>query len=94
MSREELLLMKKYLYSSIDRIEDIESLLVLDNNDEKSFVPTESVIEYKKPVVQENEIIEVQESKNIEEVEATLNEEEKEEVIAALEEIKEEEYKY
>ena len=93
MSREELLLMKKYLYSSIDRIEDIESLLVLDNNDEKSFVPTESVIEYKKPVVQENEIIEVQESKNIEEVEATLNEEEKEEVIAALEEIKEEEYK-
>jgi hypothetical protein len=31
MSREELLLMKKYLYSSIDRIEDIESLLVLDN---------------------------------------------------------------
>ena len=91
MSREELLLMKKYLYSSIDRIEDIESLLVLDNKDEKSFDPTENVIEYKKPVVKENEIVEIHESKNIEEVEATLDNVVKEEVIAALEEIKDEE---
>jgi hypothetical protein len=91
MSREELLLMKKYLYSSIDRIEDIESLLVLDNKDEKSFDPTENVVEYKKPVVTENEIVEIHESKNIEEVEATLDTEIKEEVIAALEEIKDEE---
>lgn len=93
MSREELLLMKKYLYSSIERIEDIESLLVLDNKNEKEFEPTEQVIEYKKPAILENEIVEVQASKNIEEVEATLNTEEKEEVIAALEEIKEEELK-
>lgn len=30
MSRDELLLMKKYLYTSIDRIEDIERSLVID----------------------------------------------------------------
>ncbi|MEZ5026177.1 MAG: hypothetical protein R2739_06320 [Chitinophagales bacterium] len=60
MSKDELLLMKKYLYASIDRVEDIERLLIIDNNDEKSFMPTE-VTENKKmmqPVVKE--IVEVQ----------------------------------
>jgi hypothetical protein len=40
MSRDELLLMKKYLYTSIDRVEDIERSLIIDKREDKSFTPT------------------------------------------------------
>ncbi|MDB5227658.1 MAG: hypothetical protein JWN78_1851 [Bacteroidota bacterium] len=86
MSRDELLLMKKYLYTSIDRIEDIERLLIIDRKDEKSFTPTETIIESYVPP-KAKEIVEVPENTHIEEAEATLSSPEILEVEAALEEI-------
>jgi hypothetical protein len=86
MSRDELLLMKKYLYTSIDRVEDIERLLVIDRKDEKSFTPTETVIQ--DPVPQKaKEIVEVADNSHIEEMEATLNGDEKKELEETVEEI-------
>ena len=73
MSRDELLLMKKYLYTSVDRIEDIERMLIIDHKDNKSFKPTETVIENKYVPVKEKEIVEVVENDHIEEVEAALS---------------------
>src|SRR3954469_3622191 len=82
MSRDELLLMKKYLYTSIDRVEDIERLLIIDRKDEKSFTPTETVVEKYVPA-KGKEIVEVQENTHIEETEAALSTPEKQEVEAA-----------
>lgn len=59
MSRDELLLMKKYLYTCIDRIEDIERSLIIDKKAEKSFTPTPPVETYFTPA-KENEIVEVE----------------------------------
>lgn len=72
MSRDELLLMKKYLYTSIDRIEDIERSLIIGNVEEDSFVPstkTESVFIPTK----EKEIVEVEATQHTEQIEAALN---------------------
>jgi hypothetical protein len=86
MSRDELLLMKKYLYTSVDRIEDIERLLVIDRKDEKSFTPSESASpSYTAP--KQKEIVEVAENNHVEEVEASLDQEEKEEMNEMVEEI-------
>ncbi|HRH58477.1 MAG TPA: hypothetical protein PLS10_12555, partial [Chitinophagales bacterium] len=87
MSRDELLLMKKYLYTSVDRIEDIERMLIIDHKDNKSFKPTETVIENKYVPVKEKEIVEVVENDHIEEVEAALSNEQKEELEDLVEEI-------
>lgn len=72
MSRDELLLMKKYLYTSIDRIEDIERSLIIGNIEEDSFVPsvkTESVFIPTK----EKEIVAVEATHHTEQVEVALN---------------------
>lgn len=87
MSRDELLLMKKYLYTSVDRIEDIERMLIIDHKDNKSFKPTETVIENKYVPVKEKEIVEVVENDHIEEVEVALSNEQKEELEDLVEEI-------
>jgi hypothetical protein len=87
MSRDELLLMKKYLYTSVDRIEDIERMLIIDHRDNKSFKPTETVIENKYVPVKEKEIVEVVENDHIEEVEAALSNAQKEELEDLVEEI-------
>ncbi|MFN8238274.1 MAG: hypothetical protein U0T77_08900 [Chitinophagales bacterium] len=78
MSRDELLLMKKYLYTSIDRIEDIERSLVISQKEENSFTPSETIVETFIPK-KEKEIVQVEQQSNVEELEATLsNVEEKE----------------
>jgi hypothetical protein len=86
MSRDELLLMKKYLYTSIDRIEDIERSLMIDKREDKSFTPTE-IVENKYTPVKEKEIVAVEETDHIEDVEATLNSEQKEEFVDMVEDI-------
>jgi len=86
MSRDELLLMKKYLYTSIDRIEDIERSLIIDKREDKSFTPTE-IVENKYTPVKEKEIVAVEETDHIEDVEATLNPEQKEEFVDMVEDI-------
>mgnify|MGYP000849660702 FL=1 len=74
MSRDELLLMKKYLYTSIDRIEDIERSLVIDKREDKSFTPSAPIENTFTPPKQ-NEIVEVATSAHVEEVEAILENE-------------------
>jgi hypothetical protein len=86
MSRDELLLMKKYLYTSIDRVEDIERSLIIDKREDKSFTPT-APIENKFITQKEREIVEVAENDHIEEVEATLLGAQKEEMEDMVEEI-------
>jgi hypothetical protein len=86
MSRDELLLMKKYLYTSIDRVEDIERSLIIDKREDKSFTPT-APIENKFIPQKEREIVEVAENDHIEEVEATLLGTQKEEMEDMVEEI-------
>ncbi len=86
MSRDELLLMKKYLYTSIDRVEDIERLLLIDQNDAKSFVPTTSEVP-SFVAAKEKEIVAVKETEHIEEVEASLNKEQQFEMEEMVEEI-------
>jgi len=86
MSRDELLLMKKYLYTSIDRIEDIERSLIIDKKEDKSFTPTETV-ENKFVPAKEKEIVEVQETDHIEEVEAAMTNDQKEELEDLVEDI-------
>lgn len=72
MSRDELLLMKKYLYTSIDRIEDIERSLVISQKEENSFTPSETIAETFIPK-KEKEIVQVQQQSNVEELEASLS---------------------
>jgi hypothetical protein len=72
MSRDELLLMKKYLYTSIDRIEDIERSLVISQKEENSFTPSETIEETFIPK-KEKEIVQVQQQSNVEELEASLS---------------------
>ena len=86
MSRDELLLMKKYLYTSIDRIEDIERSLIIDKREDKSFTP-QQMVENKFVPVKEKEIVEVTENDHIEEVEAALSNEQKEEMEDMVEDI-------
>ena len=86
MSRDELLLMKKYLYTSIDRIEDIERSLIIDKKDDKSFAPTETT-ENKFVPAKEKEIFEVAENDHIEDVEATLPVDQQEEMEDMVEDI-------
>lgn len=87
MSRDELLLMKKYLYTSIDRIEDIERSLVIDKREDKSFTPT-ATTENKFVPQKEKEIVEVAENDHIEEVEAAMTTiEQKEELEDLVEDI-------
>ena len=87
MSRDELLLMKKYLYTSIDRIEDIERSLVIDKREDKSFTPT-ATTENKFVPQKEKEIVEVAENDHIEEVEAAMaSTEQKEELEDMVEDI-------
>lgn len=89
MSREELLLMKKYLYNSIDRIEDIEHLLVIDNNDSKDFIPNNLVTENKIIATpKQEEIVSTKESENLDEVESTLSVENRLELETVKDEIK------
>ncbi len=87
MSRDELLLMKKYLYTSVDRVEDIERLLMLDQKDNKSFTPTEATIMQKFVPANEKEIIEVTDNVHIEEVESVISKFEKEEMEDMIEEV-------
>lgn len=88
MSRDELLLMKKYLYTSIDRIEDIERSLIIDKREDKSFTPTVLADNTYSPAVpKEKEIVEVTESEHMDDVEAVLNQEQKEEFEDLVEEI-------
>ncbi len=87
MSRDELLLMKKYLYTSIDRIEDIERLLMIDQNDNKSFVPTASKVENTVTTPKEKEIVAVQETEHIADVESSLSVEQQVEMDDLVEEI-------
>ncbi len=87
MSRDELLLMKKYLYTSIDRVEDIERLLMIDQNDNKSFVPTASKVENNITTPKEKEIVAVQETEHIADVESTLSAEQQVEMDDLVEEI-------
>lgn len=64
MSRDELLLMKKYLYTSIDRIEDIERALTMESQDEQSFEPNENIVaETVQPSLPQPEIVQVASSK-------------------------------
>lgn len=77
MSRDELLLMKKYLYTSIDRIEDIERSLILDKKSDKSFTPTLPLENTFIPP-KEKEIVAV--DVNNRELETTLNTEQKSEM--------------
>ena len=87
MSRDELLLMKKYLYTSIDRIEDIERSLIIDKSDDKSFTPTVTP-ENTFVAAKEKEIVEVAQNDHIEEVEAAMaTSEEKEELEDMVEDI-------
>lgn len=87
MSRDELLLMKKYLYTSIDRIEDIERSLIIDKREDKSFIPAPTV-ENKFVPQKEKEIVEVSENDHIEEVEAALTSmDQKEEMEDMVEDI-------
>ena len=87
MSRDELLLMKKYLYTSIDRIEDIERSLIIDKSDDKSFTPTVTP-ENTFVAPKEKEIVEVAQNDHIEEVEAALaTSEEKKELEDMVEDI-------
>ncbi len=72
MSRDELLLMKKYLYTSIDRIEDIERSLVISQKEENSFTPSETVMDTFIPK-KEKEIVQVEQQSNVEELEAKLS---------------------
>lgn len=86
MSRDELLLMKKYLYTSIDRIEDIERSLIIDKKEDKSFTPTETLENVFVPT-KTKEIVEVAETDHIEEVEAVMTVEQKEELEDLVEDI-------
>ncbi len=86
MSRDELLLMKKYLYTSIDRIEDIERSLIIDKREDKSFTPSQTV-ENKFVPAKAKEIVEVAENDHIEEVEAALSSDQKEEMEDLVEDI-------
>lgn len=86
MSRDELLLMKKYLYTSIDRIEDIERSLIIDQRDDKSFVPTAPTETLFTPA-KEKEIVEVADTTHVEQVEAALNAAPVVDEFPALEEI-------
>ncbi len=72
MSRDELLLMKKYLYTSIDRIEDIERSLIIGNIEEDSFTPSVKRESAFIPM-KEKEIVEVETTHHTEQVEAALN---------------------
>ncbi|HQD13041.1 MAG TPA: hypothetical protein PLW43_08865, partial [Chitinophagales bacterium] len=79
MSRDELLLMKKYLYTSIDRIEDIERALTMESQDEQSFEPNENIVaETVQPSLPQPEIVQVASSKEeavlpvVTDMEATL----------------------
>ena len=88
MSKDELLLMKKYLYTSIDRIEDIEKLLFIEQHDNKSFVPSEVSELANKIVSAQKEIVEVEETDHFEDVEAVLTNEQKTEMEEMVEAIK------
>jgi len=72
MSRDELLLMKKYLYTSIDRVEDIERSLIIDQRNDKTFTPA-APIETPYTPAKEKEIVEVAGTAHEEQVEAVLN---------------------
>ena len=86
MSRDELLLMKRYLYTSIDRIEDIERSLIIDKKSDKSFTPT-ATSENKFTPAREKEIVEVPETDHIEDVEAKLSNDQKDEFEDMVEDI-------
>lgn len=89
MSREELLLMKKYLNSCIDRITDIERKLSI-NMIETPPVETTTVLTNTTEIVEADknkEIVAVDENQHIEEMEATLNTEQQQELEMALDEI-------
>lgn len=89
MSREELLLMKKYLNSCIDRITDIERKLSI-NMTETPPVETTTVLTNTTEIVEADknkEIVAVDENQHIEEMEATLNTEQQQELEMALDEI-------
>jgi hypothetical protein len=91
MSRDELLLMKKYLYTSIDRIEDIEKSLVINQSEDKSFTPAQPVAQVFVPKI-EKDIVEVQQQTDVEALEAAIEEEfteispvtEQEEIVAEM----------
>lgn len=91
MSRDELLLMKKYLYTSIDRIEDIEKSLIIDKSEAKSFTPNQMEQVPLPTTAKQKEIVEVNEVPNLEEIEAELDKQEEvlqddqEEIIAETE---------
>ncbi|HMY24318.1 MAG TPA: hypothetical protein PKY54_03415 [Chitinophagales bacterium] len=88
MSRDELLLMKKYLYTSIDRIEDIERSLIIDKSVDKSFVPTALVDNTVKPTIsKEKEIVAVETNEHLDEVEAVLTATQTEDLHEFVEEI-------
>ncbi len=94
MSREELLLMKKYLYNSIDRIEDIEHKLIITQPEKLPTPNLEIKPELNTTVLPvQNEIISTPESENLDDVHANLSEENKLELENTIEEIKEDEIK-
>lgn len=95
MSREELLLMKKYLNSCIERISDIERKLSLNTTPETKHQETSLVTNTTEIIStpQPKEIVEVEENLNIDDVEAALDATQKEELEVAMEEIEHAEIK-
>src|SRR5438477_478789 len=68
MSRDELLLMKKYLYTSIDRIEDIERMPVIENIITEDFAFTDELEDFSKTNKEEvSPMIEVKSEHEVEE---------------------------
>lgn len=86
MSRDELLLMKKYLYTSIDRIEDIEKSLVVNKSENDTTSTNDTPIPAFVPKV-EKEIVEVQQQTDVEALEAKLEENSSDESLEKVEEI-------